>query len=116
MANVRFEFNGKLSDGRFFDDDSKKKIIVELEDSDLTVNEMLEEFMNFMKAIGYNFEIGERFEVTNEFKSFEGRLNLNSQDHGKSEPGYGAVPPQGQPIVDEGGAVIGIAAPATDPY
>jgi hypothetical protein len=68
MANVKFEYNGKLSDGRFFDDDSKKKVVVELEDSDLTVDEMLEEFMNFMQAIGYKFEVGDRFEVKNDFK------------------------------------------------
>ena len=108
MANVKFEFNGKLSDGRFFDEDSKKKVTVELEDSDLTVDEMLEEFMNFMKAIGYNFEIGERFEVTNEFKSFEERLKSNNQDqpigmaHGTSHLGYGAVPPSS----DAGGVVL----------
>ena len=29
MSNVKFEYNGKLSDGRFFDDDSKKKVVVE---------------------------------------------------------------------------------------
>jgi hypothetical protein len=68
MANVKFEYNGKLSDGRFFDDDSKKKVVVELEDNDLTVDEMLEEFMNFMQAIGYKFEVGDRFEVKNDFK------------------------------------------------
>lgn len=71
MSNVKFEYNGKLSDGRFFDDDSKKKVVVDLEDSDLTVDEMLEEFMNFMQAIGYKFEIGDRFEVKNGFKDSE---------------------------------------------
>ena len=68
MANIKFEYNGMLSDGRFFDDDSKKKVVVELEDNDLTVDEMLEEFMNFMQAIGYKFEVGDRFEVKNDFK------------------------------------------------
>jgi hypothetical protein len=29
---------------------------------------MLEEFMNFMQAIGYKFEVGDRFEVKNDFK------------------------------------------------
>ena len=69
MSNIKFEYNGKLSDGRFFDDDSKKKVVVELEDSDLTIDEMLDEFMNFMQAIGYKFEIGDRFEVKNGFKT-----------------------------------------------
>ena len=71
MANIKFEYNGMLSDGRFFDDDSKKKVVIELEDNDLTVDEMLEEFMNFMQAIGYKFEIGDRFEVKNGFKDSE---------------------------------------------
>lgn len=71
MSNVKFEYNGKLTDGRLFDDDSKKKVVVELEDSDLTIDEMLEEFMNFMQAIGYKFEIGDRFEVKNGFKDSE---------------------------------------------
>jgi hypothetical protein len=71
MANVKFEYNGRLSDGRFFDEDSKKKVVIDLEDSDLTVDEMLEEFMNFMQAIGYKFEIGDRFTVVNDFKQFE---------------------------------------------
>jgi hypothetical protein len=76
MANVKFEYSGKLSDGRFFDEDSKKKVIVDLEDSDLTVDEMLEEFMNFMQAIGYKFEIGDRFAVVNDFKEFEKKDEL----------------------------------------
>jgi hypothetical protein len=76
MANVKFEYSGKLSDGRFFDEDSKKKVIVDLEDSDLTVDEMLEEFMNFMQAIGYKFEIGDRFAVVNDFKEFQKKDEL----------------------------------------
>ncbi len=104
MSNVKFEYNGKLSDGRFFDEDSKKKVTVELEDDNLTVPEMLEEFMNFMQAIGYKFEVGDRFEVVNDFK------NSKETSGGTVEPGYGAVPPQ--PIVDEGGGVIGLAMSA----
>jgi hypothetical protein len=99
MANVKFEYSGKLSDGRFFDDDSKKKVVVELEDSDLTTSEMLEEFMNFMQAIGYKFEIGDRFDVVNDFKSFEKTNKLEDQ-----------------PIVDESGTVIGMAADPTVPF
>lgn len=80
MSNVKFEYNGKLSDGRFFDDDSKKKVVVDLEDSDLTVDEMLEEFMNFMQAIGYKFEIGDRFEVKNDFKESEVSTSPTDED------------------------------------
>ena len=69
MANIRFEYSGKLSDGRFWDETSNKRVTVELEDNDLSVPEMLEEFMNFMQAIGYKFEIGDRFDVVNDFKN-----------------------------------------------
>jgi len=99
MANVKFEYSGKLSDGRFFDEDSKKKVVVDLEDSDLTVDEMLEEFMNFMQAIGYKFDIGDRFAVVNDFKDFEKTDKV-----------------EGQPIVDEGGTVIGVASAPTIPF
>jgi hypothetical protein len=99
MANVKFEYSGKLSDGRFFDEDSKKKVVVDLEDSDLTVDEMLEEFMNFMQAIGYKFDIGDRFAVVNDFKDFEKTDKV-----------------EGQPIVDESGTVIGVASAPTIPF
>ena len=91
---VKFEYTGKLSDGRYFDTDSTKRVTIELDDNDLSVNEMLEEFMNFMKAIGYNFDLGDHLEVVNDFK-----LSSTEQT---------AAP---QPIVDEGGTVIGSASP-----
>jgi len=99
MANVRFEYSGKLSDGRFWDDTSNKRVVVELDDNDLSVPEMLEEFMNFMQAIGYKFEIGDRFDVVNDFKDFEKTDKV-----------------EGQPIVDEGGTVIGVASAPTIPF
>ncbi len=99
MANVRFEFNGKLGDGRFWDESSNKRVTVELDDSDLTVSEMLEEFMNFMQAIGYKFEIGDRFDVVNDFKEFEKTNKVEDQ-----------------PIVDESGTVIGVAAAPNTPF
>jgi hypothetical protein len=70
MANVRFEYEGQVSSGGLnsWDRDSRKRVSVELDDNDLTVDEMLEEFMNFMKAIGYNFELGDHLEVVNDFK------------------------------------------------
>jgi len=97
MANVKFEYEGQVSSGGLnsWDNDSRKRVAIELNDNDLTVDEMLEEFMNFMKAIGYNFELGDHLEVVNDFKNKD------------SHPGYGAVPPQ--PIVDEGGTVVGAA-------
>ena len=65
---VKLEYTGKLSDGRFFDSTSTKRVTIELDDNDLSVSELLEEFMNFTKAIGYNFELGDRFELVNDFK------------------------------------------------
>ena len=100
MANVRFEYEGQVSSGGLnsWDRDSRKRVSVELDDNDLTVDEMLEEFMNFMKAIGYNFDLGDHLEVVNDFK------NLPTEQT--------AAP---QPIVDEGGTVIGMAHPPVDP-
>lgn len=130
---VKFEYTGKLSDGRYFDTDSTKKVTIELDDNDLSVNEMLEEFMNFMKAIGYNFDLGDHLEIVNDFKDWKeksaeldddkldvvkNQLNIDlNKMVGTSHPEYGAVPPQ--PIVDEGGGVIGVAHPpveSKDPY
>ena len=102
---VKFEYTGKLSDGRFFDTDSTKRVTVELDDNDLSVNEMLEEFMNFMKAIGYNFDLGDRLEVVNDFKT-------EKKDDMKIDFSKYDMP---QPIVDEGGTVIGAAHPPVDP-
>lgn len=110
MANVRFEYHGQVSAGlNSWDRDSRKRVSVDLDDNDLTVDEMLEEFMNFMQAIGYKFEIGDRFEVVNDFKT-------EKKDDLKIDfSAYDAAQKAGQPIVDEGGTVIGVAAPA-DPY
>jgi hypothetical protein len=99
MPTVKFEYSGKLSDGRFFDSDSTKRVVIELDDSDLTTAEMLEEFMNFLQAIGYKFEIGDRFDVVNDFKEFEKTNKVEDQ-----------------PIVDESGTVIGIAAAPNVPF
>jgi hypothetical protein len=94
MSKVVFEYEGQVSAGlNSWDRDSQKRVTVELNDDDLTVNEMLEEFMNFMQAIGYKFDVGDRFEVVNDFK----KNDL-----------------QPQPIVDEGGSVIGVAH--ADPF
>lgn len=94
---VKFEYTGKLSDGRYFDTDSTKKVTIELDDNDLNVNEMLEEFMNFMKAIGYHFELGDHLEVVNDFKKIDNlKLDLSKYDvsstgmDGTTDPGLGA--------------------------
>jgi hypothetical protein len=97
MANVKFEYTGKLSDGRYFDSDSVKRVVVELDDNDLTTSEMLEEFMNFMQAIGYKFELGDRFDVVNDFnyeasknKEEDKQLNLDLGANGTSHTDFAA--------------------------
>jgi uncharacterized protein YktA (UPF0223 family) len=99
MAIVRFGYEGQVSNGGLssWDRDSNKRVTIELNDDDLTVDEMLNEFMNFMQAIGYSFELGDRLEVVNDFKN---KVPAKVEE---------------QPIVDEGGTVIGSAAPV-DPF
>ena len=84
----KFEYTGKMSDGRGWDLDSTKRVTFELDDNDVTVNELLEEFKNFLQGAGYGFELGDRFEIVNDFK------NWDKKSTGTSDPGYGAVPPQ----------------------
>lgn len=102
---VKFEYTGKLSDGRVFDNTSTKKVIVEIDDNDLNVSELLEEFMNFLKAVGYSFDSGDYFDVVNDFKDWKNkvdddhlndakdRLNIDLNNiAGTSDPAFGAVP------------------------
>ena len=99
MSKVVFEYEGQVSAGlNSWDRDSHKRVTVELNDDDLSVNEMLEEFMNFMQAIGYKFDIGDRFEVVNDLKTEQTPPKVEDYkiDFSKHDP-----------IVDEGGTVIG---------
>ena len=99
MSKVVFEYEGQVSAGlNSWDRDSQKRVTVELNDDDLSVNEMLEEFMNFMQAIGYKFDIGDRFEVVNDLKTQPTQANVDDYkiDFSKHDP-----------IVDEGGTVLG---------
>ena len=99
MSIVVFEYEGQVSAGlNSWDRDSQKRVTVELNDDDLSVNEMLEEFMKFMQAIGYKFDIGDRFEVVNDLKTQPTQANVDDYkiDFSKHDP-----------IVDEGGTVIG---------
>lgn len=94
--SFKFEYEGRLSDGRFFDNTSKKKVTFELDDNDFTVSELLEEFMNFMQGVGYKFEIGDRFDVVNDLKQFDRTQSQTDFDWTNKDP-----------IVDEGGSIIG---------
>ena len=105
MSKVLFEYEGQVSSGGLnsWDRDSNKRVTIELNDDDLTVDEMLNEFMNFMQAIGYKFDIGDRFEVVNDLKTEQTppkvedyKIDFSKLDFSKHDP-----------IVDEGGTVIG---------
>lgn len=108
MSKVLFEYEGQLSSGGLnsWDRDSNKRVTVELNDDDLTVDEMLNEFMNFMQAIGYSFELGDRFEVVNDFKKTELKTPTPSQPTVEE---YKIDFSKYDPIVDESGTVIGTA-------
>ena len=77
----KFEYTGKMSDGRGWDQDSTKRITFELDDNDVTVSELLEEFMNFLQGTGYKFELGDRFEVVNDFKELAKVTGDNAASH-----------------------------------
>lgn len=108
MSKVLFEYEGQVSSGGLnsWDRDSNKRVTVELNDDDLTVDEMLNEFMNFMQAIGYSFELGDRFEVVNDFKQTELKTPTPSQP---TVEDYKIDFSKYDPIVDESGTVIGTA-------
>lgn len=105
MSKVVFEYEGQVSSGGLnsWDRDSNKRVTIELNDDDLTVDEMLNEFMNFMQAIGYSFELGDRFEVVNDFKKTE----LKTPTPQPTVEEYKIDFSKYDPIVDEGGTVIG---------
>ena len=104
MSKVLFEYEGQVSSGGLnsWDRDSNKRVTIELNDDDLTVDEMLNEFMNFMQAIGYSFELGDRFEVVNDFKQTELKTppQPTVEDYKIDFSKY-------DPIVDDGGTVVG---------
>ena len=60
---IKFEYTGKIGSGGMFDEDSVKKVTFELDDNDLSVNELLDEFHNFLKGVGYFFKDTQTFEV-----------------------------------------------------
>lgn len=60
---IKFEYTGKIGSGGMFDEDSVKKVTFELDDNDLSVNELLDEFHNFLRGVGYFFKDTQTFEV-----------------------------------------------------
>jgi len=60
---IKFEYTGKIGSGGLFDEDSVKKVTFELDDNDLTVQELLDEFQNFLKGVGYFLKDTQTFEI-----------------------------------------------------
>jgi|LauGreDrversion4_2_1035121.scaffolds.fasta_scaffold10261_11 hypothetical protein len=58
MSRMIFEFEGEISRGSFYDRNSTKSVTMQLNDDDLSVHEILNEFQNFLSAAGYKFEEG----------------------------------------------------------
>jgi hypothetical protein len=93
---VKFEYTGKLSDGRTWDLNSNKRVTIELEDNDLTVYELLEEFMNFLQAVGYQFELGDHLEIVNDLKnSDDNSFNANQFNTSNTGEELLVPPPHG---------------------
>ena len=59
-----------------------KDVTVNLDKNEIVVSELLEEFMNFLKASGYHFEIDDYFDVVNDFKT----PNIEYPDTTKTYP------------------------------
>lgn len=54
-----------------------KDVTINLDKQDATVTDLLDEFMNFMKACGYCFHIDDRLDVVNDFR----HPTLNSEEY-----------------------------------
>ena len=63
MSRMKFEFQGLLSNNEFYDKNSSKTIIMELNDDNLTLSEVLNEFQNFLTASGYRFPDGAELDI-----------------------------------------------------
>jgi hypothetical protein len=68
---IKFEFTGKIGSGGFFDEDSTKKVTFELDDNDLTTQELLDEFQNFLRGVGYFFKDTQTFELVDHSETKE---------------------------------------------
>lgn len=88
----KFEYVGRLSNGRFFDEDSSKKVVVELNDNDMNVHELLNEFMNFLKAAGYPFDIDDRLDIVNDF--------VNNEDHSSTDANHFNTSNTGEELIN----------------
>jgi len=63
MSKMKFEFQGLLSNNDFYDKNSSKTISMELNDDNLTLSEVLNEFQNFLLASGYRFPDGAELDI-----------------------------------------------------
>ena len=90
----KFEYTGKVSDGwKGWDATSSKKITFELEDDDMTVPEILDEFMNFLQGVGYKFDMGDRLDIVNDFEDFKNASEEDANKFNTSNTGEELIPP-----------------------
>lgn len=63
MAKMRFEFQDVITNGAFYDKNSTKSIVMELNDDNLTLPEILNEFQHFLLGAGYHFDDGAELDI-----------------------------------------------------
>lgn len=80
MSKMKFEFQGALSNGAFYDKNSTKSIVMELNDDNLTIPEILNEFQNFLRAAGYYFDDSAELSVVNPKDDWESEWTTDGWD------------------------------------
>ena len=84
MSKMKFEFQGLISNSSFYDKTSSKTVVMELNDDDLTIPEVLNEFQNFLRAVGYNFPDGAELEVSHREDNWDDWGNTDDWDDSNS--------------------------------
>lgn len=69
-----------------------KDVTINLDKQDATVTDLLDEFMNFMKACGYCFHVDDRLDVVNDFTNNEPDTPPASEIH-ETYPGFDTPAP-----------------------
>lgn len=80
MSKMKFEFHGMISNSSFYDKNSTKSIVMELNDDNLTILEVLNEFQNFLRAAGYYFDNGAELGVINPKDDWEDEWTTDDWD------------------------------------
>ena len=62
-----------------------KDVTINLDKQDATVTDLLDEFMNFMKACGYCFDVDDRLDVVNDFNHDEAYDTMISHEEAEAK-------------------------------